>query len=206
DGQVQQLLAERQVAFTGSDAVASRLAFHKSATKECLILHGVPTPEYLVIHASDDRRRIHTAAAEFGYPLVVKPEAQGSSLGVSVVQSPGELETALRLCFQYDSFGLIERALRGTEWTVGVFNRQILPALQIETPRAFFDYEAKYIDQQTSYRFQHQVGKDVISRIESVAQQACEAVGTAGLARVDLRLDTDLQPWVLEINTVPGLT
>ncbi len=206
DGQVQQLLDEAAVPYTGSSALASRLAFSKSAAKERFEQFGVPTPRYSLIHYNDDLQQISRKADDIGYPLVVKPDTQGSSLGVSIVRSPEQLPNALKLCFQYDVFGVVETMIEGTEWTVGLIDAQTLPAIKIETDREFFDWQAKYEDDETRYIFDANVPPDVIANMELVAKNACSALGTSGLARVDLRLDAQNQPWVLEINTVPGFT
>ena len=206
DGQVQQILDEANVPYPGSSALASRLAFSKSAAKERFEQFGVPTPRYSLIHYNDDLQQISRKADDIGYPLVVKPDTQGSSLGVSIVRSPEELPYALKLCFQYDVFGVVETMIEGTEWTVGLIDLQTLPAIKIETDREFFDWQAKYEDDQTRYIFDADVPRAVIENMELVAQNACVALGTSGLARVDLRLDAQNHPWVLEINTVPGFT
>ena len=206
DGQVQQILDKANVPYTGSSALASRLAFSKSAAKERFEQLGVPTPRYSLIHYEDELQQIALKAAEIGYPLVVKPDTQGSSLGVSIVRTPEQLPNALKLCFQFDAFGILETMIEGTEWTVGLIDLQTLPAIKIETDREFFDWQAKYEDDQTRYIFDADVPHDVIAQMEIVAQNACSALGTSGLARVDLRLDAQNQPWVLEINTVPGFT
>lgn len=206
DGQVQHLLEEANVPYTGSDAVASRLAFSKSAAKERFLQSGVPTPAYMLIHYSDDFERIRRMAGNFGYPFVVKPDTQGSSLGVSIVRSPDQLAAALRLCFQFDAFGVIETMIEGTEWTVGLIDSQILPAIKIETDRPFFDWTAKYEDDATRYLFNSNTPLHVTDRIAEASREACVSLGTRGLVRVDLRLDAHDQPWVLEVNTVPGMT
>ncbi len=206
DGQVQQLLDEAHVPYTGSNALASRLAFSKSAAKERFLQSGVPTPAYSLIHYTDDLERIQRKAAGIGYPLVVKPDTQGSSLGISIVRSPDQLSSALKLCFQFDGFGIIETMIEGTEWTVGLIDAELLPAIQIETDQEFFNWQAKYEDNDTRYLFDADFPPGVVEKIELAAQRACHAVGTAGLARVDLRLDELHQPWVLEINTIPGFT
>ena len=206
DGQVQQLLDGANVPYTGSSALASRLAFSKSAAKERFEQFGVPTPRYSLIHYNNDLQELSRNAAEIGYPLVVKPDTQGSSLGVSIVRTPEQLSNALKLCFQYDVFGVIETMIEGTEWTVGLIDLQTLPAIKIETDREFFDWQAKYEDDGTRYVFNADVPRDVIKQMELVAQNACLALGTSGLTRVDLRLDAQNQPWVLEINTIPGFT
>ena len=206
DGQVQQILDEVNVPYTGSDAAASHLAFSKSAAKERFQERSVPTPAFSLIHYTDDLDRVQHTAAAIGYPLVVKPDTQGSSLGISIVRNPAELSKALKLCFQFDSFGLLEAMIEGTEWTVGLIDYQVLPAIKIETSREFFDWQAKYDDDDTRYIFDADLPISVIDKIERAALNACLALGTRGLARVDVRLDEQLEPWILEVNTVPGFT
>jgi D-alanine-D-alanine ligase len=206
DGQVQQLLGNAGIPYTGCGVEASRLAFSKSAAKERFVQHLVPTPAYVLIHESDSAHHILQQANRIGFPLVVKPDTQGSSLGVSVIPSADLLPQALTRCFHYDSFGLLEQAIVGTEWTVGVLDHLVLPLIRIDTPRQFFDYQAKYEDGETQYLFEFDLTSDVVRRIEQTAVSACRALDTRGLVRVDLRLDAFHRPWVLEINTVPGLT
>ncbi len=206
DGHVQGVLELLGVPYTGSDAEASRIGISKSATKERLAQHDIPTAPYVLIHESDAPERILSQAQNIGFPLVVKPDTQGSSLGVSIVQNADEMLCALPKSFSLDSFGILERAILGTEWTVGMLDEFILPPIQITTQRQFFDYEAKYQDDATGYQFEFDVTSDVVRRVELTAQNACRALGTRGLARVDIMLDQNLQPWVLEINTIPGLT
>ncbi len=206
DGQVQRVLEEAGVAYTGSDVQVSRLAFSKSASKERFLQHHVPTPAYVLIHEADTADTILGHARGLGFPLVVKPDAQGSSLGVSLVNSPDDLPKALARCFHLDAFGLLETAIRGSEWTVAVIDDETLPVIKIETPRAIFDYQAKYEDDATQYLLDFDEPRETVERIALTARNACRALGTRGLARVDLRLDQFQRPWVLEVNTIPGLT
>src|SRR5262245_1328677 len=206
DGQVQQLLEDALVPYTGSGVAASRLAFSKSASKERFAQHGVPTAPYVLIHESDTPYRITQQAAQLGFPLVVKPDTQGSSLGVSIVPKPEGLPPALARCFHYDAFGLLERALSGSEWTVGLLDDRALPPIRIETGRPFFDFEAKYEDEGTRYVFDYDVPAEQIERVVETARSACSALGTCGLVRVDLIVTQSGVPTVLEVNTVPGLT
>jgi len=206
DGQIQQILETALIPYTGSGAAASRLAFSKSASKERFAQHQVPTAPYVLIHESDTAHRIMQQAEQLGFPLVVKPDTQGSSLGVSIVRCPADLPAALARSFHYDSFGLLEQALWGSEWTVGLIDDRALPAIRIETNRTFFDYKAKYEDNETRYQFGFDVPADQVERIIQTARNACSAVGTSGLARVDLIVDQSRGPMVLEVNTVPGLT
>lgn len=206
DGQVQQILEQLGIPYTGSDSAASRLAFSKSAAKERFQQHGVPTPNYSLIHYSDDLERLRRLAVGMSLPVVIKPDTQGSSIGVTIVQHLHQLDAAARTCFQFDSFGLMESAVVGTEWTVAVLDDQVLPAIEIEPPSGFFDYHAKYHSEATRYRFDYSTAPATVRQIESVGLAACRALGTRGLARVDLMVDQQGQPWVLEVNTVPGLT
>lgn len=206
DGRIQALLRSMGIPYTGSDPVASQLGINKSASKERFAQMGVRTPSYVLFHQSDSRARIESLAAEIGYPLVVKPNAQGSSLGVSIVRTPAELPAALAGCFQWESFGILESYIAGTEWTVGLLDDQILPAIQIETKVSFFDYAAKYEDEQTQYQFSSRFPAAVVTSIEEIGLKAAQALGTRGLSRVDIRLDETNRPWVLEVNTVPGMT
>ncbi|MDB5385926.1 MAG: D-alanine--D-alanine ligase [Planctomycetaceae bacterium] len=206
DGHVQSILDLLGVPYTGSDAEASRIGISKSATKERLIQQGIPTANYVLIHESDSTERILAHARSIGFPIVVKPDTQGSSLGVSIVHNAEELPSAVSRCFELDSFGILETAIIGSEWTVGILDESELPAIQISTGRPFFTYEAKYQDDDTGYKFDYDVPNDVVRRIEQIAHHACRALGTRGLARVDIMLDKLQRPFVLEINTIPGLT
>lgn len=206
DGQVQQILEAAGIPYTGSDATTSRLAFSKSAAKERLAQFGVATPPYVLIHYADDAARIRRMVAQIGYPLVVKPDSQGSSLGITIVRHEEELAAALSHCFQFDSFGVVEQFIAGTEWTVGLLDDLVLPPIEIATPREFYDYQAKYEDNATEYRFETDTPRAVLSQIEELSSDACRALQTRGMARVDLRLDEQGHAWVLEVNTIPGMT
>ncbi len=206
DGQVQRLLQELGVPFTGSDADASAVAFSKSAAKERFAQHDVPTPPYALVHRSDEPDRLRRTAQALGFPLVVKPDQQGSSLGVSWVDSPDQLAAALDECFQYDAFAVLERAVVGQEWTVALLDETAFPPIRIVPAAGFFDFRSKYEDEKTRYLFPTPEQVVLARTLVETARAACRAVGVSGLARVDLRVDQRGQPWVLEINTVPGLT
>lgn len=206
DGAIQATLDRLGVPYSSCDAATSKLTFSKSASKERFIQNNVNTPAYVLIHESDNAQRIEQHARTMGYPLVVKPDAQGSSLGVSIVNSPEELPQALARCFHYDSFGILESAIQGSEWTVSMINDRALPLIQIQTPHEFFDYDAKYVEDSTQYLFEFELPTNVIQSIMKTGANACEALGTKGIVRVDLLLDRFQKPWVLEVNTIPGFT
>lgn len=206
DGQVQEILDRAGIPYTGSDAATSRLTFSKSAAKERLLQFGVATPNYVLVHYSDQLDRLRRMVDTVGFPLVIKPDTQGSSLGISIVHHPDQLDAALARCFEFDSFGIVEQYIEGTEWTVGLLDDLVLPPICIRTTRAFFDYQAKYEDDSTEYLFETDWPAAAMAQLQETAVAACRALGTRGLARVDLRADAARTPWVLEVNTIPGMT
>lgn len=206
DGTVQRLLDSARLPYTGSGPEASQLAFSKSAAKKRFHARRIATPEYALVRDRDPRLRIAEDAAAIGYPLVLKPDAQGSSLGVSVVRTPRELPAALEKCFALGPLGLLERYVPGTEWTVAFLGEQPLPAMCVSTPRDFLDFEAKYRDESTAVSFEADVPPQVVARITNLAAAARRALGVTGVSRIDLRLDPQNVPWVLEVNTLPGFT
>jgi len=206
DGRIQRQLARLGVPYTGSGPEASELAMSKSASKERFLEAGVPTPRYRLFSTSDSPLRIAELVAQVGYPAIIKPESQGSSLGVSCVRSIAQLEEALLQCARFDRFGLAEQFIAGREFTVAVLDRQALPVLEIVSAQGLFTYESKYQSQQTEYRFDCDLPPGLDVYMQDTAVAAAASLGTTGLVRVDLMLDTTGQPWVLEVNTVPGMT
>jgi D-alanine-D-alanine ligase len=204
DGDAQAIFEAAAIPFTGSDSIASRLAFSKSAAKERFVLQEVATPKYLLIHETDSLAKIQSSAGQLGFPLVAKPDAQGSSIGVTMIDSEADLATGVECCFQHQQFGLLERAIVGPEWTVGVIDDNPLPPICIGTDRVFYDYEAKYNADDTRYEFE--IETTLKLRLQEIAVKACQVLGTRGVARVDIMLDEQQQPWVLEVNTIPGMT
>jgi len=206
DGRVQHQLERIGVPYTGSGPEASRRAMSKSAAKERFQRAWVPTPAFRLLEAAADDAAVARAAAGLGLPLVVKPDALGSSLGVSVVEEAGQLPAALNAARYHGSPVLMERAIRGRELTVSVLNRRALPVLEIVTDEAVFDYQAKYHSPRTEYRFRTGLPPQTLSAVSGVAVAAAAALDTRGLVRVDVMLDERRRPWVLEVNTVPGMT
>jgi len=205
DGQVQAILDAHDIPYTGSDAEASAVAFSKWDAKQRFLIHGVPTPQAVRITATDSPGVADCAASAIGYPLVVKPDKQGSSIGVTIVPSAAHLEAALSNCFRFDSSGIIEAAVLGEEWTVAVIDGEALPPIRIGTSRQFYDYTAKYAADDTQYQFESD-SHPLTGTLSGLGRAACQAVGAAGVARVDLRLDGEGNPHVLEVNTIPGMT
>jgi D-alanine-D-alanine ligase len=206
DGRIQRQLERIGIPYTGSGPAASWLAMSKSAGKERFLQAGVPTPEYTLVHSSEHARESAARADKIGYPLVVKPDSQGSSLGVGIADCPRRLGERLAESFALDPYAVIERLLRGREFTVAVLDRRPLPVLEIIAAENVFSFDAKYSSPATEYRFDSGLAPDVETIISRTAVDAAAALGTRGLVRVDLILDEVNQPWVLEVNTVPGLT
>ncbi|HVX16277.1 MAG TPA: D-alanine--D-alanine ligase [Pirellulales bacterium] len=206
DGRVQAELESLGVPFTGSGPAASERAMSKSATKERFVAAGVPTAEYCVIAGDDGLSAALSWAEATGFPLVVKPDREGSSIGVGFAADAGQLRACVADAQRFDTVVLVERWIDGREFTVAVLGREPLPTLEIVTPRGLFDYEAKYESALTEYRFEHGLPAAAARRLTDAAIAAAESVDTSGLVRVDVMLDRYCQPWVLEVNTVPGLT
>ncbi len=206
DGGVQLQLESLGLPYTGSGPEASALAFSKTAAKARFIAHGVPTPDAVLFRAGESLAECVERAAPLGFPVVVKPDRQGSSIGISFAHDREELAQSISAALAFDTQGLIEIAIAGEEWTVPLLDELVLPPIRIGTPQAFFDYEAKYQREDTAYEFPSDVSPALLARITEIAQQAARSLGVTSLSRVDLRIDASGQPWVLEVNTIPGLT
>jgi D-alanine-D-alanine ligase len=205
DGRVQRELERLEVPYTGSGPQACRLAMSKSAAKNQFTLHGVRTPRYALIAEDETPAAAARRVARLGYPLVVKPDAQGSSVGLALADGPDQLAQALTEARKPGGPTLAEPLVRGREFTVALLDDVALPTIEIVTPEAVFSYDAKYHSSLTEYLFDFELADEPRDEIHSAAVGAARALGTSGLARVDLILSHD-GAWVLEVNTVPGLT
>lgn len=203
DGVVQGALDWAGIAHTGSGVLASALAMDKLRSKRLFTHANLPTPDYQLARSAADAMR---AAEEFGFPLVVKPANQGSSIGMSRVSEVAELDSALALALEFDDIALVERCVIGDEITVGILQGTTLPSIRIETPRVFYDYRAKYEADSTRYRCPGVDDNDVESRYAELALKAFDVLGCSGWGRVDFMHAPGEEPQVLEVNTVPGMT
>jgi D-alanine-D-alanine ligase len=211
DGRVQRQLQRIGVPFTGSGPDACHLAMSKSAAKRRCVASGVPTLDWIVTDAyelpiDDPATWLAKRVAPLGYPLIVKPDSQGSSLGLAIVSSPDELGSAVAAAEGFDERTLIEPYVRGREFTVALLDDRALPPIEILTPERVFSYAAKYQSTATEFCFDFDLGESERDRIVQAAVAAGRALGVAGLSRVDLMLDSNNSVWVLELNTVPGMT
>jgi D-alanine-D-alanine ligase len=203
DGTLQRMLENRGVTYTGSGPDASARAFDKIAAKKAFLVAGIPTPKYEVF----DREHTDLARlAQLGFPLVVKPSRQGSSVGISIVQAEGDLEEACRIAWHYDNHLLVEQFIAGRELTVGILDGRALPVIEIRPKHDFFTYEAKYTKGQTDYLVPAPLDKSLESQVKALALRAHDCLGCRDFSRVDFMLAEDGGPLVLEVNTVPGFT
>lgn len=203
DGVLQEDLCRTGIPWLGSSADASRLTFNKIATREHLAAHGLPIPEGIVIEPADATLLIHRFTAIHGFPIVLKPACQGSSVGVSIVRSPADLEPAINEVFRWGSRGLVERFIEGREVTVPVIDGRVFPAIEIIPARSWYDYTAKYTDDATQYVIRP---PNLPSTLDEVVLKASKVCGVTSISRTDLRITTAGDVFILEINTIPGMT
>ena len=206
DGTVQAELDRLGVTYPGSAPEACRLAMSKSASKTRFAECHVPTPRWVSFRETDPPAAVRLEVAWLGYPVVVKPDGEGSSIGVHVVEDARQLHAAIAAAAAYDHLILAERLVCGREFTVAIVGRHPLPMIEITTPGGLFSYEAKYHSTETQYRFDFEIPAESHDALVTSAVSAARAVGTDGLVRVDLMLDEAGRPWVLEVNTSPGMT
>ena len=203
DGSIQGALEWLQLPYTGSGVMASGLAMDKVRSKHLFDACQIPTPDYAVVrHLAD----AILAAEEFGFPLVLKPAEQGSSVGMSKVFDRDDLAAAVQLALSFGGVALAERCVVGAEHSVGILQGQALPTIRIETPRVFYDYRAKYESDRTRYHCPGTPDPDTEAVYAELALAAFNEIGCRGWGRVDFMTGEDGQPLVLEVNTIPGMT
>ena len=205
DGTMQGALQLHDMPYTGSGVLGSALAMDKIRCKFLFSAHGLPTAPFRVAQKGDD---IDYAAmlAQLNGKVMVKPANEGSSIGMSAATTAAELEQALALAFEYDDAVLVEQWINGREFTVSMLDGQALPVIEMRTPRAFYDYEAKYQSNSTEYLCPAPISAEQTASLQQSAMAAFKAVGASGWGRVDAMLDSDGQFRLLEVNTVPGMT
>jgi D-alanine-D-alanine ligase len=203
DGTMQGILEWLGIPYTGSGVLASALAMDKVRTKRMWQAEGLATAPYLVLDKDMD---FNAAAKKLGVPLFVKPATEGSSVGMSKVKRAGDLEEAFALAVNYDPVVIAEKFIDGPELTIAIVGERVLPVIKIETPREFYDYEAKYIANDTRYLIPCGLPAAKEKQIQALALKAFQALGCRGWARVDVMLDKRGRAYLLEINTSPGMT
>lgn len=203
DGTIQGVLDWLGIPYTGSGVLASALAMDKLRSKLLWQASGLPTPPFEILRADSDWRQV---AARLGLPLMIKPASEGSSIGMSKVRSAERLEEAYATAVNYDRSVIAERFVDGIELTAGVLGERVLPLIKLETPREFYDYEAKYIASDTRYILPCGLPEARERELKELCLAAFRVLGCTGWGRVDLMLDRAGAPYLLEVNTAPGMT
>ena len=207
DGTVQGALEMLRIPYTGSGVLASALAMHKGMTKEILCYHRIPTAAFQVIRAETIERADFHRTITLPLPLVVKPVAEGSTIGTGIVRHKRDLRTACREAASHDDTILLERFIEGTEITAGILHGEALPLIEILPRNGFFSFRSKYTPGSTDYVVPARITKKDTEKIKHLSIRAYHALGCEGMARIDLIVShRRKQPYLLEINTIPGMT
>jgi D-alanine-D-alanine ligase len=205
DGCVQGLLELLGVPYTGSSVLSSALAMDKLKSKELFRLHNVPTPPYYVLDQAG-LEHLEEVHGSFGFPVVVKPRREGSSIGVSRAENLAELVEAVELALAFDSSVLVERFVRAREVAVGILDGRVLGAIEIAPKSGMYDFTAKYTPGMTDYFMPARLPAARYRNVLNLAERAAEALDTRGAVRVDLLVTEGQNEYVLEVNTLPGMT
>ena len=201
DGFIQSELNKKNIPFTGSNAKSSALCMDKAITKDLWKKHSLPISESIVVTKGDTLESI-----SFPLPWAVKPTLEGSSIGITQVKNESELESALEEAFKYGNQALVEQWIDGDEYTVSILNNNALPSIKITSDHDIYDYHSKYFSSKTQYLCPSDLTSQQELNLQNIALEAFNLTGASGWGRVDFILDKDRNPFLLEINTVPGMT
>ena len=202
DGQIQGALERIGLPYTGSGVLGSAIGMDKYRTKLLWAGAGIPTADFVLLHDELDL----PAAERLGFPLMIKPSQEGSSIGMAKVDDAAGLADAWHAAARYDRIVLAERWLSGDEFTCAILQGEALPLIRLETPNSFYDYEAKYFSDSTRYHCPCGLPAQREAELMQLCVRAFDLVGASGWGRVDFMLDADGEPKLLEVNTVPGMT
>lgn len=203
DGVIQGALDTAGIPYTGSGVLGSALSMDKYRCKLLWQGAGLPTPAFMVLLNTED---LEQAATNIGFPLMVKPAREGSSIGMARANNIDELRAAWNTAREYDDLVIVERWISGKEYTCAILAGEALPMIRLETPRGFYDYTAKYNSNSTLYHCPCGLEPAKEEEFQELALKAFVSVGASGWGRVDLLTDADNEPWLLEVNTAPGMT
>ena len=201
DGFIQSELNKKNIPFTGSNAKSSALCMDKAITKDLWKKHSLPISESIVVTKGDTLESI-----SFPLPWAVKPTLEGSSIGITQVTNESELDSALEEAFKYGNQALVEQWIDGDEYTVSILNNNALPSIKITSDHDIYDYHSKYFSSKTQYLCPSDLTSQQELNLQNIALEAFNLTGASGWGRVDFILDKDRNPFLLEINTVPGMT
>lgn len=203
DGTMQGALELMNIPYTGSGVLASALAMDKWRSKLVWQAAGLPVPAYEILDATSN---LAAVVKRLGLPLFIKPANEGSSVGISKVKKIGDIQTAYAAAAKHDKLVIAETFIGGGEYTVAILGNQALPVIKIEPANEFYDYEAKYLRNDTRYLCPSGLSREKETEMQQLALQGFALIGGAGWGRVDFLMDDAGQPYLLEINTVPGMT
>ncbi len=205
DGQIQGLLEWLNIPYTGSGVLASALGMDKARTKQLWQGCNLPTAPYYLLNSHTDFKQV---VDTLGLPLIIKPVHEGSSIGMSKVETLEQLKPAYEQAAVHDAVVMAERWITGREFTVVILNGQALPVIRLQPPKdaAFYDYEAKYQRNDTEYGIPSGLSAEDEQKLQDIALRAFDAVGAVGWGRIDAMQDEQGNFWLLEVNTVPGMT
>jgi len=203
DGEIQGLLDILQIPYTGSGVLGSALTMDKLRCKQLWQGISLPTPEYRVLETEAD---CENALDELGLPLMIKPVLEGSSIGISKVNARSEMLKAWKSACECGGAIIAEKFIQGEEYTAAILNGEVLPMIRLKTDHDFYDYQAKYISDDTRYICPCGLTEPFEAELGVIMKTAFDAVMAEGWGRVDFMLDNNQQPWLIEVNTVPGMT
>lgn len=203
DGLIQGALEIMKIPYTGSDVLGSALTMDKTRTKWIWLSQGLPTPDFMELN---DEHTLQRVGPDIGYPVMVKPVNEGSSCGASKASDEAELHQAWLLAKTFDRRVMAERWVEGIEYTASIINDSLLPLIRLETPRAFYDFEAKYLADSTRYICPCGLPPEQESVIGKEILKAYKLVAAGGWGRVDFFMDNGNKMWLIEVNTIPGMT
>jgi len=208
DGTLQSLLEMRGIKYTGSKILASSLSMDKCMSKIMFQHYDVSTPKWFIVRKNEkDYNLIREKIKKFfGYPCVVKPNDQGSTIGLTICRGDSEIQKSIELAQQYSDKVLIEEYISGREVTVGIIGQQPLPVLEIKPKSGFYDYTSKYTSGMTEYEVPADIPQKVAEHLQHQALLAFNSIGCESYARIDFRLTKDFKTYCLEVNTLPGMT
>ena len=203
DGTIQGALEVLELPYTGSGVAASAIAMDKLRTKYLWAGQGLPTPGYCTLTDDSD---FDAVVKQYGLPLMVKPAHEGSSIGMSKVTQADQLKGAYENAAKYDSEVFVEQWITGKEYTVAILGDEALPVIRLETPNEFYDYDAKYVANTTGYHIPSGLDATAEQEMQALALRAFKGVGAHGWGRIDVLCDEKGNPYLIELNTIPGLT
>ncbi len=206
DGEIQTILEEMDIPYTGSGVDASQKAFNKTVAQKIFKSHNLPVPEHFCITDGQRKDFKEAFAVLKKLPFVVKAACEGSSIGIFMVRHPSQWDSTIKDALNFGPYLIIEKYIKGREITAGIFENEALPLVEIRTKTGMFDFNSKYQKGLTQYDVPAVLSETVATRIKKIALAAHEAIGCEGFSRVDVRLDEKDNPYILEINTIPGFT